>query len=160
MAIDSQLFKRVLGAFASGVTVVTTLDPGGRPLGMTVSAFSSVSLDPPLVLVCIDLTAECHPVLLAAGRFAVNILGQDQREVSRRFATKGLDRFDGVPSRPGATGMPLLDGALGVLECRTVAAHPAGDHTIFVGEVEAAAAGAEPPLLYCSGRYGRFSPLA
>lgn len=160
MAIDAELFKRVLGAFTSGVTIVTTQDDGGKPMGMTVSAFSSVSLDPPLVLVCIDLKAECHPVLLATGRFAVNILSQAQREVSHRFATKGVDRFDGVPSRPGATGMPLLDGALGVLECRTVAAHPAGDHTIFVGEVEAAAVQAEPPLLYGSGRYGAFSPLA
>lgn len=160
MAIDGELFKRVLGSFASGVTVITTPGAGGKPVGMTVSAFSSVSLDPPLILVCIDLKAECHPALQAAERFAVNILSQTQLDISRRFATKGVDRFDGVPIRRGTTGMPLLEGAVSVLECRTVAAHPAGDHTIFVGEVEAAAVKTEPPLLYCSGRYGAFTPLA
>ncbi len=159
MAIDAELFKRVLGSFASGVTVVTTRDGGGQPRGMTVSAFSSVSLDPPLVLVCIDLKAESHPDLRAAGRFAINILGEGQHELSRRFAAKGVDRFAGVPVRPGVTGLPLLEGALGVLECRVVGEHPAGDHTIFIGEVEAAAVESEGPLLHFRGSYGAFAPL-
>lgn len=160
MAIDGELFKRVLGSFASGVTIVTTQDHGGRPRGMTVSAFSSVSLDPPLVLICIDREAECYPNLQQSGRFAVNILEQGQGDLSRRFATKDVDRFAGVRVRPGATGLPLLEGALGVLECRVVGAHRAGDHTIFVGEVEAAAVTPEAPLLHCRGRYGAFAPLA
>jgi flavin reductase (DIM6/NTAB) family NADH-FMN oxidoreductase RutF len=159
MAIDGELFKRVLGSFATGVTVVTTRDDAGLPKGMTVSAFSSVSLEPPLVLVCIDLKAECYGDLARIGRFAVNILGEGQREISRRFATKGVDRFEGVPLRPGTTGLPLLEGALGVLECRVVGTHPAGDHTIFIGEVEAAAAEPADPLLHFRGRYGAFAPL-
>ena len=159
MAIDAELFKRVLGSFASGVTVVTTRDGSGQSRGMTVSAFSSVSLDPPLVLVCIDVKAECYPDLRAAGRFAVNILGEAQGELSRRFAAKGADRFAGVPVRPGVTGLPLLEGALGVLECRVVGEYPAGDHTIFVGQVEAAAVESEAPLLHFRGRYGAFDPL-
>lgn len=159
MGIDAELFKRVLGSFASGVTVVTTHDDGGQPRGMTVSAFSSVSLDPPLILICIDLKAECYPDLRAAGRFAVNILAEGQRELSRRFATKGVDRFEGVHVRRGRTGLPLLEGAMGVLECRVVAAHPAGDHTIFVGEVEAAEVKSESALLYFRGNYGAFTPL-
>ena len=159
MAIHAECFKRVLGSFASGVTVVTTRDAGGQPKGMTVSAFCSVSLDPPLVLVCIDLKAECLPDLRRTGRFAVNILDQGQREISRRFAVKDVDRFEGVPVREGATGLPLLEGALGVLECRVVGEHPAGDHTIFVGEVEATAVEPEAPLLHFRGRYGAFAPL-
>ena len=160
MAIDPELFKQALGSFASGVTILTTQDQEGQLRGMTVSAFCSVSLDPPLVLVCIDQKAECHPNLRGIGRFAVNILGEAQRELSRRFATKGIDRFEGVRVRPGATGVPLLDGALSVLECRVVRAHPAGDHTIFVGEVQEAEVAPEAPLLHFRGRYGAFSPLA
>ncbi len=160
MAIDGELFKRVLGSFASGVTIVTTRDQGGQPRGMTVSAFCSVSLHPPLILVCVDQKAECHPSLQGTGRFAVNILGEAQWELSRRFATKGVDRFEGVRVHPGATGVPLLDGALGVLECRVVREHPAGDHTIFIGEVEAADVAPDAPLLHFRGRYGAFSPLA
>ena len=160
MPIDADLFKRVLGSFASGVTVVTTRDATGQPKGMTVSAFCSVSLDPPLVLVCIDLKAECHPDLQAGRRFAVNILGQGQAEVSRRFATKDLDRFAGVAVRQGAMGLPLLEDAIATLECRVLREHPAGDHTIFVGEVEAAQVRSEAPLLHCRGTYGAFAPLA
>lgn len=160
MAIDADLFKRALGAFASGVTVVTTRDASGRPKGMTVSAFCSGSLNPPLVLVCIDRKAECHPDLQAGRRFAVNILGQGQAEVSRRFATKDVDRFAGVAVRQGAMGLPLLADAMATLECRVVGEHPAGDHTIFVGEVEAAQVKPEAPLLHYRGTYGAFTPLA
>ena len=159
MAIDGDLFKRVLGSFASGVTIVTTQDGAGGPKGMTVTAFSSVSLDPPLVLICIDRKADSLASLHETGRFAVNILGEGQDEISRRFAAKDVDRFAGVRVRPGATGLPLLEGALGVLECRVVSQHPAGDHIIFVGEVEAAAMEPAAPLLHFRGRYGTFAPL-
>jgi flavin reductase (DIM6/NTAB) family NADH-FMN oxidoreductase RutF len=159
MPVDPDLFRKVLGSFASGVTVVTTCNSGGQPKGMTVSAFASVSLDPPLVLVCIDRKAECLPDLQANRQFAVNILGEAQREISRRFAAKDVDRFAGVQVRGGALGLPLLEDALGVLECHVVGEHPAGDHTIFVGEVEAASVKPEAPLLHFRGRYGAFSPL-
>ena len=160
MPIDPDLFRRVLGSFASGVTVITTCNHAGQPKGMTVSAFSSVSLDPPLILVCIDRKAECHPDLQSDRRFAVNILGEAQREMSRRFAAKDVDRFAGVHVRRGALGLPLLEDALGSLECRVVGEHPAGDHTIFVGEVEAASVRPEAPLVHFRGRYGAFSPLS
>lgn len=154
-------FKRVMGCFASGVTVVTTLDGEGRPAGLTASAFSSVSLAPPLVLVCVAHTAQSYPALRDADRFAVNVLAADQEAVSSRFAARqptGSEKFDGLAYERGTLGAPLLDGALAHLECSAVHAYPGGDHTIFVGQVEAAryrdGDGAEP-LLYYRGRYGR-----
>jgi flavin reductase (DIM6/NTAB) family NADH-FMN oxidoreductase RutF len=159
MAIDADQFKRLLGSFPSGVTVITTQDAAGQPKGMTASAFSSVSLNPPLVLVCIDYKADSYPALQATGRFAVNILREGQRELSGRFASKGVDRFNGLQVRTGTTGVPLLEGALCALECRVVAEHPAGDHAIFVGEVEDGCLTPETPLLYFRGQYGSFAPL-
>lgn len=153
MAIDPREFRRVLGHFAAGVTVVTTRGADGAPHGLTVTAFASVSLVPPLVLVCIDTGAESHPHFRAAGVFAVNFLADGQQEVSRRFALSGGDKFAGSAWRPGVTGAPVLAGTLGHVECRTVQAVAAGDHTIFVGEVEAAAADGDRPLLYFRGGY-------
>ncbi|MBI1958268.1 MAG: flavin reductase family protein [Candidatus Rokubacteria bacterium] len=155
-------FRRVLGCFASGVTVITTWDPQGCPTGLTASAFSSVSLNPPLVLVCVAHTSQSYPALRASERFAVNILGADQEAISQRFAappgTNGSNKFDGIRYAPGTLGLPMLEGALAQLECSTVHAYPGGDHTIFVGQVEAArcqpGSGAEP-LLYYRGQYGR-----
>jgi flavin reductase (DIM6/NTAB) family NADH-FMN oxidoreductase RutF len=157
-------FRRLLGRFASGVTVVTTSDPDGSPTGLTVSAFASVSLGPPLVLVCIASKAQSHSALLTTGRFAVNILSSDQEALSARFASSpaagAAEKFRGIAYRRSATGLPLLDGVLAHLECSIVAAHEAGDHTILVGQVEAGSASesAEPePLLYFRGRYGRLA---
>ncbi|MBI2216161.1 MAG: flavin reductase family protein [Candidatus Rokubacteria bacterium] len=146
-------FRHVLSHFASGVTVVTTTDTDGRPTGLTASAFTSVSLEPPLVLVCVDHKSQTYPALLERGRFAVNILAADQQDVSRRFASTRLDKFDTVPHHVGDLGLPLIDGALARLECTTVSTHVEGDHTIFVGAVERAGAGAGDPLLYYRGRY-------
>jgi flavin reductase (DIM6/NTAB) family NADH-FMN oxidoreductase RutF len=146
-------FRQILGHFATGVTVVTTSDGDGRPTGLTASAFSSVSLEPPLVLVCIAHKAQSYPALLERGRFAVNILRADQEHLSRRFASTRLDKFDTVAHRLGDLGLPLLDGALAHLECTTVNRHVEGDHTVFVGRVERAAAGAGEPLLYYRGHY-------
>ena len=123
---------------------------------MTVSAFCSVSLAPPLVLVCIDLAASMHNALLGASHFAVNILSAEQEAISRRFSR--LDehhRFDGLGYAPGVSGAALLDDALAHIECRRVAQHRAGDHTIVIGEVEAATAHAEQPLLYYRGGYAQ-----
>lgn len=157
-------FRRLLGRFASGVTVVTTSDPDGSPTGLTVSAFASVSLTPPLVLVCIAHKAQSHPALLATRRFAVNILSADQEALSSRFASSpasgAAEKFEGTAYHCSARGLPLLDAALAHLECSVVATHEAGDHTILVGQVDAGASpeSAEPgPLVYFRGRYGRLA---
>lgn len=150
-------FRRVLGHFATGVTVITTTDAEGRATGLTVSAFCSVSLDPPQVLVCIDHKSQSYPALRERGRFAVNILSAEHEHVSRRFATTRLDKFEGIPYTLGRLGVPLIEGALAQLECRTVSQHVEGDHTILVGVVEEARYGAGEPLLYYRGRYGRLA---
>lgn len=149
-------FRLVLSHFASGVTIVTTCDTEERPTGLTASAFSSVSLDPPLVLICVDHKSNSFPHLRESGRFAINILHAEHQDLSRRFASSRIDnKFDGVAFRFGALGVPLLDTALATLECRTVNAHVEGDHTIFVGRVEAVTIGEGEPLLYYRGRYHR-----
>jgi flavin reductase (DIM6/NTAB) family NADH-FMN oxidoreductase RutF len=152
----SRDFRDTLGQFATGVTVITTRGED-HAYGMTASAFSSVSLDPPLVLVCIGLNAAGSEMIRRNGVFAVNILGTDHEGVSRRFATTRLDKFDGVPFTVGALGVPLIEGALAQLECRTVSRHVEGDHTILVGRVEEARNGAGEPLLYYRGKYGRLA---
>lgn len=148
-------FRRVLGHFATGVTVVTTCDGDARPTGLTASAFTSVSLDPPLILVCVDHKSQTYPWLQERGLFAINVLTSDQELLSRKFASTRLDKFDGVPFRLSPLGLPLIDGALAHLECTTLHTYPAGDHTIFVGRVEEAAAGPGEPLLYYRGQYDR-----
>jgi 4-nitrophenol 2-monooxygenase / 4-nitrocatechol 4-monooxygenase, reductase component len=148
-------FRRLLGHFATGVTVVTTCDLDGRPTGLTVSAFASLSLDPPLVLVCVDHKSQTYPALRERGHFVVNLLTADQEAVSRRFASTRLDKFDEVPYRPSAHGLPLIEAALAHIECVTVSTHLEGDHTIFVGRVEGASFGAGHPLLYYRGKYHR-----
>jgi flavin reductase (DIM6/NTAB) family NADH-FMN oxidoreductase RutF len=122
---------------------------------MTVSAFSSVSLQPPLVLVCADLASITLEVIEASGVFAVNLLAADQRELSDRFASKEWEhrRFEGLEWRAGSTGSPLLPGSLASLDCRVVASHRAGDHVIYVGQVETAELGAAEPLVYHAGAY-------
>jgi flavin reductase (DIM6/NTAB) family NADH-FMN oxidoreductase RutF len=146
-------FRRLLGHFATGVTVVTTCDADARPTGLTVSAFASLSLEPPLVLVCVDHKSQTYPALRERGRFAVNVLTAGQEEVSRRFASTRLDKFDGIPYRLSGLGLPLLETALAHIECVTVSTHVEGDHTIFVGRVERAAVATGEPLLYFRGQY-------
>ena len=148
-------FRQALAHFASGVTIVTTCDGEQRPTGLTASAFCSVSLDPPLILICVDHKSQSFPHLLESGRFAINILHQGHEQLSRRFASTRLDKFDGVAFTLDTLGVPLIDQALAYLECRTVSAHVEGDHTIFVGRVEAVGVGEGEPLLYYHGRYHR-----
>jgi len=155
--IGADDFRHVLGHFPSGVTIVTTSDGQGKPTGLTVSAFASVSLEPPLILVCVDHKSQTYPALLESRRFAVNVLNVDQQAVSRRFASQRLDKFDGVPFTRGHLGLPLIDGALVHVECVTVSTYEGGDHTIFLGQVEHAAVGKGEPLLYFRGRYDRLS---
>jgi flavin reductase (DIM6/NTAB) family NADH-FMN oxidoreductase RutF len=156
MTIDPDSFRSVLGRFASGITVVTTRDAEGRDVGMTVSAFCSVSLDPPLVQVCVDHAASLYAALAVSQRYGVSILASEQEALSRRFATaESTRRFDGIGYRRGESGVLLLDDALAQLECRIVASHPTGDHTMFVGEVESATARSARPLLYYRGGYAQ-----
>jgi flavin reductase (DIM6/NTAB) family NADH-FMN oxidoreductase RutF len=150
-------YRRVLGHFATGVTVVTVRDADGRPAGLTVSAFCSLSLDPPLVLVCVDHKSQTYPSLRDGSGFAINVLRDDQQEISRRFASTRLDKFDDVPYTISGRGLPLLTGALVQIECTKVGAHVEGDHTIFVGRVERADVADGVPLLYYRGRYQRLA---
>jgi flavin reductase (DIM6/NTAB) family NADH-FMN oxidoreductase RutF len=154
--IDPDSFRSVLGRFASGITVVTARDAAGRDVGMTVSAFCSVSLRPPLIQVCIDQAASMYGALLEAEAFGVNVLAAEQEALSRRFAAvDSSHRFEGIGYLRGENGVVLLDEALAHLECRKVAQHEAGDHTIFIGEVERAAARDGRPMLYYRGGYAQ-----
>ena len=153
MPVDKQAFRRVLGHFAAGVTIVTTVGDDGAPYGLTATAFTSVSLEPPLVLVCVDKRSESHPHFHHSRVFAVNFLAVDHEHLSRRFAVSGGDKFEGLAVSRGVTGAPLLSDALGYLECRAVDVVEAGDHTIFLGQVEAADARDGEPLVYFRGAY-------
>jgi len=133
--IPEQEFRRVLGHFATGVTVVTTIGDDGKSYGLTATAFTSVSLQPPLVLVCVDKCAESHAHFLTSRVFVVNFLACDHEPLSRRFAVSGGEKFTDLAVRRGMTGAPVLVEALGYLECKAVEAFEGGDHTIFLGEV-------------------------
>ena len=153
--ISADEFRKVLSHFASGVTVITTCESDGRPTGLTASAFTSVSLDPPLILVCVAHKSQSYPALLESRRFAVNFLRTGQEDISRRFATSGLDKFDGVPHRISPLGLPVLTEALAHVECVTVSQHIEGDHTVFIGRVEDSGTTDGMPLLYFRGKYDR-----
>ena len=155
MALDARHLRNVMGHFATGVTVITTRDGSGKPYGLTANAFSSLSLDPPLVMVCVDKAADCYGCFEQTQVFAVNILAEDQEDLSRRFATKGIDKFEGTPHHQGTLGVALLDGAVASFECRLVAGHDGGDHTIYVGQIETAEASGDRPLLFFKGQYRR-----
>lgn len=147
-----------MGHFVSGVTIVASKRPkSGQPCGLTASSIASVSLEPPLVLVCIDKDADSHDCILESGFFSLNILAEGQEKLSRRFASWDLDeKFEGVAYREGATGAPILEESLAWLDCRLWANYDGGDHTIFVGEVIEGDAIDAAPLLYYRGGYGRF----
>ncbi len=153
--IDPALFRSVLGRFASSVTVVTARDRERNDHGMTVSAFCSLSLDPLLVLICVEHNTVLHGVLADATQFAVNILSAGQESISRRFSEQIDDRFEGIGYERGITGCALLGGILGHLECDIEARYPGGDHTIYGGTVIAAAAHKGSPLLYYRGGYAQ-----
>jgi flavin reductase (DIM6/NTAB) family NADH-FMN oxidoreductase RutF len=154
MAIDPDEFRAVLGRFASGVTVLTARHDDADH-GMTVSAFCSVSLEPPLVLACVDKAAEMAGVLPKVEHFGVSILAEGQEALSRRFSELPAGRFDGVGFTRSERGLVLLADALAHLECRRVASHDAGDHVIHVGEVEWAHSEQGRPLLYYRGGYAQ-----
>jgi flavin reductase (DIM6/NTAB) family NADH-FMN oxidoreductase RutF/DNA-binding IclR family transcriptional regulator len=151
--IDTAELRQVLSTFVTGVTVITTRDAQGMPQGVTANSFNSVSLEPPLVLWSQALHARSFAAFQGAERFAVNILAEDQIAVSTRFAKAGEDKFGPTATRPGLGGVPLIDGCSAHLECRRVAAHPAGDHMIFIGQVERIARTGRRPLAFGGGRY-------
>jgi flavin reductase (DIM6/NTAB) family NADH-FMN oxidoreductase RutF len=154
MATDSSELRRVMGHFATGVTVVTTRAQNGRFYGLTANALTSVSLAPPLLLVCVDKKAESYPYFAESKVFTVNILSAHQEDISRRFAVSGGEKFEGVAYRIGANGAPILDGVLAYVECKVWSEYDGGDHTIYLGEVlEAEVAGEGKPLLFFRGGY-------
>jgi 3-hydroxy-9,10-secoandrosta-1,3,5(10)-triene-9,17-dione monooxygenase reductase component len=154
MAIDRNELRRIMGHFATGVTVVTTVSRNGALQGLTANAFCSLSLEPPLLLVCVDKKAESYPSFQESRIFTVNILAADQEDISRRFALSGGNKFEGISYRLGANGAPILNGSLGYLECELVEAYEGGDHTIYVGEVrEAESIDGKKPLLFYRGGY-------
>jgi 3-hydroxy-9,10-secoandrosta-1,3,5(10)-triene-9,17-dione monooxygenase reductase component len=156
LPFDRHEFRRTLGTFATGVTVITILDAEANPHGMTVNSFSSVSLEPPLILWSLALDTPDAAAFQQATWFAVNILAEAQVALSNRFADPALsmtERFAGVASRPGLGGVPRLDGCAAVLECRRELCYPGGDHVILVGRVERLHRSAQPPLLFWNGAY-------
>ncbi|HEY3114269.1 MAG TPA: flavin reductase family protein [Gemmatimonadaceae bacterium] len=155
MSVSPDEFRAVLGRFPSGVTVVTTRGADGSDEGMTVSAFCSLSLDPPLVLICIEHSASVHEALTSAPGFVVNILSARQEQIARRFSIVDIERFEGVGFTRSSSGYAILDDILGLIECRRFALHDGGDHTIIVGEVEATRIENGTPLLYYRGGYAQ-----
>lgn len=153
MAITPDEFRSVLGRFASGVTILTARDKAGRDHGMTVSAFCSASLAPPLVLACVDRTADMYGILSSATHFGISILGEGQEALSRRFAELPAGRFDGIGYSRGETGVVLLDDAIAHLECVRMERYDAGDHGAFLGRVERASGPGTHPLIYYRGGY-------
>ncbi len=152
-APTAEQFRRACGRFATGVAVATTVDEAGIPHGLTINSFTSVSLDPLLVLFCVDRAAQALAVFEGSNSFVINILDQSQRDISRQFATRQEDRFDGLLWRRGVSGAPVLNQSLAILECRRHSVLDGGDHRIFLGEVIAVEAGDGDPLLYFAGRY-------
>jgi flavin reductase (DIM6/NTAB) family NADH-FMN oxidoreductase RutF len=153
--LTSDKFRQVMGNFVTGITVVTTLDKGGKPYGLTVNSFTSVALDPILVLVCLDNRLSGLQAFKDSKHFGVSILSEHQEDVSRMFAKKDSERPPGIYFT-GTLGMPLLQNSLATMECETVEMYPGGDHTIFLGRVETGEVlQAQQPLLYFRGKYQR-----
>lgn len=155
--MSSDGFRAAMRRFPTGVTIVTTL-VDGKPYGFTANAFTSVSAEPPMVLICVNREASSHPLISQAGFFCVNILARDQVEIAQRFADRATreGRFEGLQSHPEATGAPVLDGALAFVDCRLAEEHSAGTHTVFLGSVEASGANAGSPLGYFNAGYRDF----
>lgn len=159
LPIDSFEFRRILGHWVSGVAVVAARAADGQPCGLTANAVASLSLDPPLVLVCIDRNADSHDCIRNAGYFSVNVLASDAERTARRFAElDGGDKFNGIAHHVEISGAPVLDNALAWVDCRVHEAYPGGDHTIYIGEVLSGDTRAGVPLVYYRGGYGRLVP--
>ena len=155
---DSRALRNALGRFATGVAVVTAIDPDGHPIGLTINSFSAVSLEPALVLWCLDNNSHSLAAFRKASHHAISILSADQENLSNRFATWPTDRFAGLPWHAGLGGAPLFPGCCASFELVNETAHAGGDHTIFIGRVERFAETPDlAPLLFHAGRYGRLA---
>jgi len=159
IGIDPAALRGALGGFATGVAIVTAADGRGGHVGMTINSFTSVSLDPPLVLWCIDGSARSLPAFLAAGYYAVNVLAADQQSLSVRFARRGEDKFSGLEVTEGIGGSALFPGCVARLQCRIVGTYEEGDHVILLGQVLACDREDRPPLVFFGGTYGGFRPF-
>jgi flavin reductase (DIM6/NTAB) family NADH-FMN oxidoreductase RutF len=153
VAVDARRFKEIMAQLATAVTVVTVMDRQGRPMGMTASAVCSLSLEPPMLLVCVDRAAGIHDALVRSPFFAVNVLAREQEQLAVRFARRDLDHFDGIDWDVGPAGLAVLRGSLAQLECRRAEVFPAGDHAIVTGVVEWAQTRDRAPLCYFRARY-------
>jgi len=154
MPIEKSELRRVMGHFATGVTVITTFSNEGKLHGLTANAFTSVSLEPPLLLICVDKKAESYPSFEQSKVFTINILADDQEDISRKFAITGTpDKFEGISYRLGANKAPILNGSLGYIECKIAAVYEGGDHTIYLGEIQQAETRDGKPLLFYRGGY-------
>lgn len=161
-SITGEQFRRACGLWATGVSIVTTTDAQGKLYGLTMNAVTSLSLDPPMLLVCVDFGSDTLAPLLESGVFCVNIIARDQQDLSNRFAKKGQDKFEGVPYSISANGAPMLDNTLVSVACSLRDAMDGGDHKICCGEVETIVANESvdaEPLLYYNGRYAAMSKL-
>ena len=158
MIFDQKEFRNALGRFATGVTVITTIGPGGNPEGMTANSFSGLSLDPPLVQWCIGKLAPTHDIFRDCNHFTINVLRADQRRMSNQFATPAEDKFVDVDWQPGLGGCPIVGDPLAIFECTNWAQHEGGDHTILIGEVEKFTYHDGDPLLFSAGKYAHAAP--
>jgi flavin reductase (DIM6/NTAB) family NADH-FMN oxidoreductase RutF len=155
--ITSEQFRLACGRFATGVAIASVMDSEGMPHGLTVSSFTSVSLDPPLVLICLGHAVTSIDLFREARHFGINVLTEDQRELSERFAQKGHDRFDGLEWQRGETGVPLITGALAGMECAVRRRVTAGDHDVIIGEMVRACVHDGSPLIHFSSQYRRLA---
>lgn len=151
--VTPRQYREALRQYATGVTIVTTLDDEGRSIGLTVNSFTSVSLDPPQVLWCADKSVPFYEEIVNASHFAVRLLRHDQASLAARFADDSIDKFAGLTTKPGINGLPLLDGSSTLLQCETVGRHEAGDHTVLVGLVQDIQLQAAEPLVFFASQY-------
>jgi len=160
MPIEKDLFRRVMGSFASGVTVVTVKVKDDEPTGFTANAVTSLSIEPRMLLVCVSEQSSTLSLIEEAGSFVVNILSAEQQETAQQFATRRDNRFEGIRWRPGhETGAPVLDGSLAYAECKLYSTAKGGDHVILMGEILGGDANEAEPLLYFRGRYGTYDAV-
>jgi 3-hydroxy-9,10-secoandrosta-1,3,5(10)-triene-9,17-dione monooxygenase reductase component len=160
MSVDAASFRQVLGHFLTGVTIIAAVDPdNAQPIGLAASSFTSLSMDPPLVLFCAAKSSSSWPRIEAAGAYCVNVLGHDQERISRQFSTRGVDKYADISWHAGASGSPVFDDALAWIDCRIEAVHDGGDHVIVVGAVLELGSNDhhDGPLAYYRGGYGRFA---
>jgi flavin reductase (DIM6/NTAB) family NADH-FMN oxidoreductase RutF len=158
--LDGAAIRQFASCFATGVAVITTTDKAGKLYGLTMNAITSLSLDPPLFLICVDKRSNTLAPMLESKGFAINILAKGQETVSNTFAGKSEDKFANIQYHLGSHGMPIIDGAHGAAEFTLHAEYPGGDHVIVVGELRAIATGDVEPLLYFRSKYGAFAPAS